>query len=197
MTDNTEPKQSARDRILQAAIDIMREKGEVEAVTIRGIAGLAGVGIGLINYHFQSKERLIAEAVRYFQTREVLSGWEGQLLFRPKNPVALIKDMLKSFADFIADFPRISRISILNDLSHPGTEESTLQAVKGITPYVQEALGRNGKNGKAFRTAWIIISAIQTVFMRSDLFSGDGGLNFSVKADRDAFIDELVGTYVR
>jgi AcrR family transcriptional regulator len=194
---NTDAKQSAKDRILHAAIELMREKGDVKEVTIRGIARQAGVGIGLINYHFQTKEMLIAEAVRFFQAREVISGWEGQILFRPKNPVVLIKDMLKSYADFVADFPRISRISILNDLSNPGTEDNTQQAVKGITPYVQEALGRNGKNGKAFRTAWIIISAIQTFFMRSGLFTGDGGTDFFVKSERDAFIDDLVGIYIR
>ena len=133
MTEDTDSKQSAKDRIMHAAIEIMREKGEVEAVTIRGIARQAGVGIGLINYHFHSKERLISEAVRFFQTREVISGWEGQLLFRPKNPMVLIKDMLKSFTDFMADFPHISRISILNDLSNPGEDDNTIQTVKGLT----------------------------------------------------------------
>ena len=197
MTEAAEVKQSAKERILHAAIDIMREKGEVEYVTIRSIAGRAGVGLGLINYHFHSKEKLVGEAVRFFQTREIISGWEGQLLFRPKNPVVLVGDMLKSFADFMADFPRISRISIFRDLSSSSEDDNTMETVKGLTPYIQEALGRNGKDGRAFRIAWTIISTVQTAFIRSELFSRDGGYDFFNKDERDSFIGELVTRCVR
>jgi AcrR family transcriptional regulator len=200
MNQNTDSTQSARSRIMQAAIDIMREIGEVEEVTVRKIAKRAGVGVGLINYHFRSKENLIGEAVQFFQSREVMSGWEGQILFRPKNPNELVKTMVKSFADFMADFPHISRISILNDLHNPGREDNMSQTIQGLTPYIQEALGRNGKNGRAFRTAWVIVSTIQTIFLRAGQFSGfsgDGGFDFFNKSERDAYIDDLVGGYIR
>ena len=197
MTQSVDSTQTARGRIMQAAIDIMREIGEVDEVTIRKIAKRADVGVGLINYHFRSKENLICEAVQFFQSREVMSGWEGQLLFRPKNPHELIKMMVKSFADFMADFPHISRISILNDLHNPGTEDNMSQTINGLSPYIGEALGKNGKNGKAYKTAWVIVSTIQTIFLRSGQFSRDGGFDFFNKSERDAYIDTLVSTSVR
>jgi len=54
----------ARQRILGAAVDLIRQEG-AESATIRRVAERAGVGVGLINYHFGSKRNLLAEASRY------------------------------------------------------------------------------------------------------------------------------------
>jgi AcrR family transcriptional regulator len=54
----TEP---ARQRILGAAVALIREEG-AQSVTVRRVAERAGVGVGLINYHFGSKRNLLAEA---------------------------------------------------------------------------------------------------------------------------------------
>ena len=48
-----------RERILQETIRLIEQEGGVaERVTLRDISAAAGVGVGLINYHFGSKERL-------------------------------------------------------------------------------------------------------------------------------------------
>ena len=51
---------NAKERILQAAIELL---AEFETITVRQIAERAEVGIGSINYHFQSKDNLLNEAV--------------------------------------------------------------------------------------------------------------------------------------
>jgi TetR/AcrR family transcriptional regulator, fatty acid metabolism regulator protein len=45
------------EKILSAAEELFMEKG-FDAVSVREIAGKAGVNVALINYHFQSKENL-------------------------------------------------------------------------------------------------------------------------------------------
>ena len=54
-----------RIRLLEAAEDVFAEKG-YEAATTREICNRAGVrNVGAVNYYFQGKERLYAEAVKY------------------------------------------------------------------------------------------------------------------------------------
>ena len=50
---------ATRDRVLEVAERLFAERG-LDAVSIRNITGAAGVNLGAINYHFGTKEQLIA-----------------------------------------------------------------------------------------------------------------------------------------
>jgi TetR/AcrR family transcriptional regulator, regulator of cefoperazone and chloramphenicol sensitivity len=64
MSDEPDP-DDTRIRLLEAAEDVFAEKG-YEAATTREICRRAGVrNVGAVNYYFQGKERLYAEAVKY------------------------------------------------------------------------------------------------------------------------------------
>lgn len=46
-----------KEAIIQATMTLIEEKGEhLEEITVRDICKNAGVGLGLVNYHFGSKE---------------------------------------------------------------------------------------------------------------------------------------------
>lgn len=49
-----------KERIIQATIDLINEKGEqMSGITVREICKRANVGLGLVNYHFGNKDKLI------------------------------------------------------------------------------------------------------------------------------------------
>lgn len=51
--------------IIKATIEIIEKSdGDIKNITARKIADKSGVALGLINYHFGSKENLIAECCR-------------------------------------------------------------------------------------------------------------------------------------
>ena len=58
-----EDEKQARNRIIKAAIELLDEHSDPARITVRQIAERAGVGTGLINYHFQTKDNLLQEAV--------------------------------------------------------------------------------------------------------------------------------------
>lgn len=58
----TEP--NARERILQAACDLIAERG-IGGARIAQIAKAAGVSTALVHYHFRTREELLAETLDY------------------------------------------------------------------------------------------------------------------------------------
>ncbi|MBV6406081.1 MAG: TetR/AcrR family transcriptional regulator [Flavobacteriales bacterium] len=57
-----EPRTDTRDRILEAACKLFREKG-MDGVNVRELADAAAVNKGLLHYYFKSKEAILQEVV--------------------------------------------------------------------------------------------------------------------------------------
>jgi AcrR family transcriptional regulator len=68
MTASTQERPAARERILAAAVQRIASDG-IDGVRIARIAMDAGVSPPLVHYHFDSRETLLAEALRYSYTR--------------------------------------------------------------------------------------------------------------------------------
>ena len=53
---------NVKNRIIEATTELIEQyNGSIKDITARMIAAKAEVGLGLINYHFGSKEKLITE----------------------------------------------------------------------------------------------------------------------------------------
>ena len=54
-----------KNRMIEVTTELIEQhNGNIKGITARMIATKAGVGLGLINYHFGSKEKLITECVQ-------------------------------------------------------------------------------------------------------------------------------------
>jgi AcrR family transcriptional regulator len=60
---------AARERILQATLELIAEDG-VAAVTNRRVAAAAGVSLGSLTYHFASQSQLLRESLLLYVERE-------------------------------------------------------------------------------------------------------------------------------
>ncbi|MFL5981166.1 MAG: TetR/AcrR family transcriptional regulator [Gaiellaceae bacterium] len=58
------PERSARERILQAAVELIAERG-IGGARIAQIARAAGVSTALVHYHFNTRETLLTETLDY------------------------------------------------------------------------------------------------------------------------------------
>ena len=70
-----------KEKIIKTTIEMLeKSNGEIDNITIRGIAQTVGVGTGLINYHFGTKDHLIELCVQRI-IQNVISVFKPQISF--------------------------------------------------------------------------------------------------------------------
>jgi len=177
----------AKEIIISKTIELIENStGNIDEITTRTIAEKANVGVGLINYHFQTKENLIEICVQSI-IGKVISTFSPKNTSYKNNMERLIAWAIQVF-DFLFKNQAVSRMSIIGDLSHFSTNNNTDKSKKGFMLAIGDDMDSKEKNLLAF----ILTSAMQSAF----LFSNDSkeilGYDFSDKADRDRYITDLV-----
>lgn len=183
-----EPK-DAKGRIVRAAIELMQQAGCAEELTMRLIAERAGVGVGLVNYHFQTKERLLEQAVQVY-IAEVISSWPAR--HQAKDPVERLKSMLKATARFLSEHANVSRISIHQDLLHPSPGDHSIQTIEAMLPVLREAVGGGARESDLRLMGVQLTALLQVFFLRKDVCREYTGVDFDSGRQRDRLVEQLV-----
>jgi len=178
---------NVKENIIKATTELIQESsGNVADITTRAIAKKANVGIGLINYHFQSKENLITICVqRIIET--VVSSFSTA----GKNHES-DKDRLTDWAiqvfDFLFENNAISRISILGDLSDYSVDSNSVKSQKGFMLAINKDIKDSDKNIISF----ILTATMQIAFLSSKTSRELLGYDFNNRSERNSFITKLV-----
>lgn len=91
--NRTEQKQITRQKLLNATVDIIASEG-LEGVTLSKVAELTGLSRGICNYHFETKERLMLEALRIlYQEHEEI--WRKTIFNIEESPEDRLKNLIK------------------------------------------------------------------------------------------------------
>jgi AcrR family transcriptional regulator len=175
-----------KENIIQQTIALIRESnGAVEDITIRGIAQRAGVGVGLVNHYFQSKDHLIEVCVQTIIGGVIRS-------FRPElpseDPLEVTKVVAKQVMDFLMDNQEVSRVSILGDMKQPAVADNTMKTVAGFAARLSG--GQAAQEHRLY--AFMITAVLQCAFLRKETLKDSLGVDFYDKQQRDSFIDDLV-----
>jgi AcrR family transcriptional regulator len=88
-----------RQQLIDATIDVLARKGYA-ALTIADVAGAAGLSVGIVNFHFDSKDNLLAECLRHLSD-EYTTNWKTALAAAEPNAARRLEALL--LADFTAD----------------------------------------------------------------------------------------------
>lgn len=148
-----------KESIIDATTELIRESnGNLNRVTIRNIAHQADVSIGLINYHFESKEKLIEVCVGRIIGQVILSFKFNQGINEPKD--RLLSGATSVFA-FLKENPEIAKVSILSDLSSPQTNTNSVTSYQGILSTLPDSFSEEKKKVVAF----MLLSTIQSAFL--------------------------------
>lgn len=185
----------ARDRILKATKEILDEADNIDQITVRQIAERANVGVGLINYHFKSKDNLLGTVVSGEMAR--MAG--GFLKTGSKSgskpgmdPVRKMKVMLKdlfSYGEKHKDHLKyIVTRSILN---------GDMQAQLTLVPILREIFGEQRDEINLRIIAMQILLPLQVTALSPQAFHFYSGIDLFDETQRNKLIDILVDNLMK
>ena len=176
-----------KERMIRATSSLITNgEGNIEDITTRMIAEKANIGIGLINYHFQSKDHLIEICVQRM-IQNVISNYQSGHI--SDDVATQLKHTAKLVMDFLIDNPSVSRISILGDYKNPQIGDNTMGTIKGFF----RSYGRCGApKGKELIMLFALTSTMSSMFLRKDISKEIFDIDVYHKCERDLFIDYLI-----
>jgi AcrR family transcriptional regulator len=167
-----------KEKIIETTILLIKTSdGLVENITIREIAQKADVAVGLINYHFGSKNRLIEICVQRIisQVMKTFSGIENSEINQStgQQNKSDMTSFIASVFTFLLNNPEISKISMLADLTQPNTESNSSVSYKAIFKAIPATEQENIRKLKAF----ILLASIQSAFLNRQIIDQLLGFN--------------------
>ena len=124
---------SAKDKIFQAAMELVTKGKTEQQITTREIASKAGVNLALVNYYYQSKENLLSQ---------VVGTMMGEIIEKSNqnNHMAIdaqtrLRNMLLATADAAFKCRNICKIAISLEL-----KSGCGNSCKLVTPLLKEIL---------------------------------------------------------
>jgi len=135
-----------RIRLLEAAEDVFAERG-YEAATTREICQRAGVrNVGAVNYYFQGKERLYAEAVKYAM-RTCARGAPFPDWPPGTRPAQKLRDFVRTMMARMLEIPKEASMTLMTrEMTRVTPSAVTVEAVEeNIRPIANVLVGVLGE----------------------------------------------------
>ncbi|SHJ28050.1 transcriptional regulator, TetR family [Geosporobacter subterraneus DSM 17957] len=180
----------ARNRIIKAAIEILDEVADVDKITVRQVAERANVGVGLINYHFKTKDNLLSIAIGEVMVK-MATGFSTPGHYSDMEPVLRLKKMLKELYSFAERHEKLVKFT----LTH-GILNGDMQTPLLLVPALREIFGNRKDEIQLRIIALQIIMPIQVTSISPSAFHYYSGIDLYNEAQRNNFIDTLIDNLV-
>ena len=185
-------KTNLKETIIYATTELIQEcNGDVNKITLRKISERAGVGLGLINYHFGSKEQLIVLCVQRIINNVVMCFSPDKKIYDEKDGLEdkdRLEDWAKQVYDFLFENYAISSISILGDMQNYHVKSNSVYTQKGFSMAIQNDISEEKKRLLAF----MLTSSMQVAFLSGNASKEILGYDLRIKSERDSFVESLV-----
>ncbi len=202
-----------KEKILDVTMALIKErKGDIGNVTIRMIADRAGIGVGLTNHYFKSKELLIGECVDNIM-KDIFAGFvsaEETASAEKLTPIEATKRVAKSVMHFLLENEEVARVAFLHDAEAPDQEDYTARLVNSfaycmVDRHQLEGMLNNDRISEKMkqqfrehfvseqrRKAFMITASLKDAFLRRNLLSANIGIDLNNPEKCDEYIDEIV-----
>lgn len=177
----------SKEIIIQATIDLINEKGEqMDSITVREICQKANVGLGLINYHFENKDKLIELCVERIVNgivdtfRSIRENTEALTAF---EKIAYLGDMTFTF---LFEHYAVSKTSILADMRMPKEDDNTHRTYLAYLP-LMSACRPDWDEETLRRKTLYLIAVMQQSFLRHKVIMQLYGIDLTIPEEREVF----------
>lgn len=186
--------QHAKENIIETVISMLKDGAEAEELTVREIAKNAGVGVGLINYHFQTKENLIDIAVQRYADNiiDMVPGVLDKLEGTAKQK---LKSFAKLMLNYFANNPSAARITILRDLSSAHAADNTERVFNVLEPLILQITG-DDRYWMRLLTS-IFCFTFQSAFLRAGVIKETTGFDFFDDEQRSQYVEDTIETVLQ
>lgn len=175
-----------REKILETAFELISEVKDVNKVTIREIAKRAEVSIGLINYHFKTKDYMLMEAV----SRELAKKatiWQQKSNDTDTNPKQNLKYMLIELMEIGVNYLYLVEIAAKFELT-----EGDINTPLFILPYIKQITKKDEITSKLI--AFSLISSLQSATLRRNKIKKYLNIDIEKKEDRKKYVNIMVNS---
>jgi AcrR family transcriptional regulator len=179
-----------KERLIQVTIELLDQVDDVNDITVRQIAERAEVGIGSINYHFQSKDNLLNEAVMRV-VGDVAASWYQPFQHQEVDPVTRLRQLFKESSKIVALYPKLSQVSVSHALLQSDFDVASL-----IIPLLREIFGERKTETELRLISFQLVVSTQVAYMRADAFRRYSGIDVFDDMEREAVIDILVDNLI-
>ena len=180
-----------KELLIDRTIELIKESdGKPERITARAIAQKSGVALGLINYHFGSKDNLLAECSNKI-INELLSSMKPGLIKSEDDGLTDRERLIlyaKQTFEYLFANRAIVKMSILSDFRSYGEDTNSALTQKGFQMAIKGDIPGKSKRLIAFSLA----SSMQTAFLAADESKKITGYDLNTKKGRGSFIEDTV-----
>lgn len=184
-----EKTKNIKEHIMDVTTQLIQEcDGDINQITIRRIAERAQVGLGLINYHFGSKDKLILECIQRIINNVVHCFTPEKKAYRENDDKCRLTDWAKQVYDFLFENRVISMMSILGDMQDYHAACNSVNTQRGFAL----ALAGFADDKQKRMLVFSLTSIMQVAFLSGEHSKEIIGYDLYKKEERDLFIDTVV-----
>lgn len=181
-----------KETLLQATLTLIEEKGEqIDTLTVREICQRAQVGVGLLNYHFGSKEKLIELCVERIVNGIVEKFHRLEKETESLSPFEKLEHLGNRTFTFLFEHHAVAKISILADMRTPREDDNTHKTYFAYLPLVA-ACRPNWDKKTLERKTLSLIALMQQSFLRHQVIRQLYGTDLTDPEERKAFYNALL-----
>ena len=184
-----EKTKNIKEHIMDVTTQLIQESdGNINQITIRRIAERAQVGLGLINYHFGSKDKLILECIQRIINNVVHCFTPEEKVYGENDDKYRLANWAKQVYDFLFENRVISMMSILGDMQDYRAACNSVNTQIGLAL----ALDNFTDNKQKRMLVFTLTSIMQVAFLLGEYSKEVIGYDLYKKEERDLFIDTVV-----
>lgn len=177
----------SKEKIIEVTTNLIRERGEqLSEITVREISSKANVGLGLINYHFGNKDKLIEICVERM-VNEIVEKFrliqKEAMGFSSYEGLEYLGNMTLTF---LFDHRAISKVSILTDMTTPKENDNTHRTYEAFLPLVS-ACRPDWEERKVRHRTFLLIAVMQQTFLRYQEIFREQGIDLTDAESRKKY----------